>query len=136
LKQNHKDTSKDENAFRTAVIGHFKSESLEYDIRVQLWTNEDSQPLEDASVEGSQEDSPYITVAGLRIPSQAAYSTERLRYFDENMQFRPGHSLEAHRPLGALMRARLQVYPALSAFRHRNNGIEVEEAESIEQIPA
>jgi hypothetical protein len=76
LKQNHIDTSKDENAFRAAVIGHFKSESLEYDIRVQLWTHEDSQPLEDASVERSQEDSPYITVARLSIPSQAAYSTE------------------------------------------------------------
>jgi hypothetical protein len=52
------------------------------------------------------------------------------------MQFRLGHSLEAHKPLGSVMRARLQVYPALSAFRHENNGVEIEEPESIAQIPA
>ena len=79
---------------------------------------------------------PYRTIATLRLPRQAAYSPERVRYFDEVMTFRPAHSLAAHKPLGSVMRARLQVYAALSAFRHRENGVPAQEPASIEQIPA
>lgn len=52
------------------------------------------------------------------------------------MTFRPAHSLEAHRPLGSVMRARLQVYKALSDFRHRENGVTPANTRSIEEIPA
>jgi hypothetical protein len=34
------------------------------------------------------------------------------------------------------MRARLQVYRALSAFRHRENGVAEEETGGIDRIPA
>lgn len=59
-----------------------------------------------------------------------------MRYFDEVMTFRPAHSLAAHRPLGSVMRARLQVYKALSDFRHRENGIVAANTARIEDIPA
>ncbi len=88
----------------------------------QLWADAETQPIEDASVEWPVSDSPYRTVATIRIPAQDAYSAARVRYFDEVMTFRPAHSLAAHRPLGSVMRARLQVYKALSEFRHRENG--------------
>ena len=52
------------------------------------------------------------------------------------MTFRPAHSLAAHRPLGSVMRARLQVYRALSAFRHRANGVTAEDTAGIDRIPA
>ena len=52
------------------------------------------------------------------------------------MTFRPAHSLAAHRPLGSVMRARLQVYRALSAFRHRENGVAEENTADIAAIPA
>ena len=52
------------------------------------------------------------------------------------MTFRPAHSLTAHRPLGSVMRARLQVYKALSEFRHRENGISAQNTADISQIPA
>ncbi|MCJ2049804.1 catalase, partial [Methylobacterium sp. J-070] len=42
----------------------------------------------------------------------------------------------AHRPLGSVMRARLQVYRALSDFRHRENGVSAEDTASIDRIPA
>ena len=79
---------------------------------------------------------PYRTIATLRLPRQAAYSPERVRYFDEVMTFRPAHSLAAHKPLGSVMRARLQVYAALSNFRHRENGVSAQEPTAVEQIPA
>ena len=89
-----------------------------------------------ASVEWPSQDSQYRTVATIRIPAQEAYSPARVRYFDEVMTFRPAHSLAAHRPLGSVMRARLQVYRALSAFRHRENGVAEENTADIAAIPA
>ena len=52
------------------------------------------------------------------------------------MTFRPAHSLAAHRPLGSVMRARLQVYRALSDFRHRENGVQPSNTARVEDIPA
>ena len=52
------------------------------------------------------------------------------------MTFRPAHSLAAHRPLGGVMRARLQVYQALSDFRQRENGIVAANPATVEEIPA
>jgi len=52
------------------------------------------------------------------------------------MTFRPALSLAAHRPLGSVMRARLQVYRALSDFRHRGNCVESEDTAGIDRIPS
>lgn len=71
----------------------------------------------------------------IRLPRQDAYSPARARFFDELMTFRPAHSLAEHRPLGSVMRARLQVYRALSEFRHRENGVQARNPIGIEQIP-
>ena len=80
-------------------------------------------------------ESEYRTVAAIRLPRQAAYSPERVRYFDELMTSRPAHSLAVHRPLGSVMRARLQVYKALSAFRHCENGVAEVNPSSTADIP-
>jgi len=130
------DPHQDENGFRHAAATFFGEHDVVFDLRVQLWTNADTQPIEDASVEWPQEDSAYRSVGTIRLPRQQAYSPERVRFFDEAMTFRPAHSLVAHRPLGSVMRARLQVYRALSAFRHRENGVAEVNAARIEDVPA
>jgi len=107
-----------------------------FELRVQLWADAERQPIEDASVDWPVSVSPYRTVATLRLPRQAAYAPERVRYFDEVMTFRPAHSLAVHRPLGSVMRARLQVYTALSDFRHRKNSVAAEDTAGIDRIPA
>lgn len=126
----------DEDGFRHAAVAYFDEHDAVFDLRVQLWANAETQPIEDASVEWPEDDSQYRTVATIRLPRQPAYASERVRYFDEVMTFRPAHSLEAHRPLGSVMRARLQVYEALSDFRHRENGVTPANPRSIEEIPA
>lgn len=130
------DPHQDENGFRHAAVDYFQRSDAVFELRAQLWVNADTQPIEDASVEWSVTESPYLTIATLRLPRQAAYGDARVRYFDEVMTFRPAHSLTAHRPLGGVMRARLQVYRALSAFRHRENGVAEQDTASIDQIPA
>ncbi|WP_267428246.1 catalase family protein [Methylobacterium sp. GC_Met_2] len=126
----------DEDGFRHAAVDFFREHDVVFELKAQLWADAERQPIEDASVDWPVSVSPYRTVATLRLLRQDAYGPERVRYFDDMMTFRPAHSLKAHRPLGSVMRARLQVYQALSAFRHRQNRIAEENAAGIEQIPA
>jgi hypothetical protein len=135
LKEWTLDSKQDEDGFRHAAVDYFATHDAVFELRAQLWTNAQKQPIEDASVEWPVEESPYRTVGILRIPRQDAYSDARVEYFDEKMTFRPAHSLAAHRPLGSVMRARLQVYQALSKFRHEHNGVAVQNPGSIDEIP-
>ena len=130
------DPHRDEDGFRHAAVDFFADQDIAFELRAQLWSDADTQPIEDASVEWKEADSPYRTIATIRLPRQPAYSPERVRYFDEMMTFRPAHSLAAHRPLGSVMRARLQVYRALSDFRHVENDIPAATPARIEEIPA
>lgn len=130
------DPKTDEDGFRHAAVAYFRESEAVFTLKAQLWSDAETQPIEDASVDWPVGTSPYRTVATIRLPRQDAYGPERVRYFDEVMTFRPAHSLAAHRPLGSVMRARLQVYKALSAFRHAENGVSEREPTGVEQIPA
>ena len=136
LKDWRLDPDQDEDGFRHATVDFIRTHETVFELRAQLWVNSETQPIEDSSVEWSADESPYRTVATIRIPAQEAYSSARQHYFDEVMTFRPAHALTLHRPLGSVMRARLQVYAALSAFRHRENGIREEDTGDISSIPA
>lgn len=136
LKDWRLDPKTDEDGFRHAAVAFFAEHDVVFELKAQLWADAERQPIEDASVDWPVEISPYRTVATIRLPRQDAYSAERRRYFDEVMTFRPAHSLEAHQPLGSVMRARLQVYRALSDFRHRENGVTAEDPAKADQIPA
>lgn len=130
----HVDTS-DDNAFRDAMVAYFAKTEAEYEIRVQLCTNLDTMPVEDASVEWPQEQSPYRTVARLILPVQNAYSEERHQYFEERLAFNPAHTLEAHRPLGSVMRARMQAYMQTQDYRQHTNHVMPAEPGSCAEIP-
>ena len=130
------DPHDDENGFRHAAVQHIRGLDTVFELKVQLWVDADKQPIEDSSVDWPVDLSPYVSVGTIRIPAQDAYSDARERYFDEVMTFRPAHALAAHRPLGSVMRARLQVYRALSAFRHRENGVAEGEPAGVGEIPA
>ena len=130
------DPHQDEDGFRHAAVDYFKGHDAVFELRAQLWTNAETQPIEDTSIDWPTSESLYRTVATIRLPRQLAYGPDRVHYFDEVMTFRPAHSLEAHRPLGGVMRARMQVYRALSDFRHRENGIAAANTATIQDIPA
>ena len=136
LKSWQLDPHQDENGFRHAAIAYFDDHDAVFELRAQLWANAETQPIEDTSVEWPAQDSQYRTVATIRLPRQNAYGPDRVRFFDEAMTFRPAHSLAVHRPLGGVMRARLQVYQALSDFRHRENRVAAVSPASVDEIPA
>ena len=129
------DTSADPDAFRHAVVEHFRSKGAEFELRVQLCTDLERMPVENASTPWPDDESPYVAVAKLSFPAQDAYSAARERYFDEALSFQPAHSLDAFRPLGSLMRARLATYQALSSYRHQQNKVTQIEPGSVQDVP-
>jgi hypothetical protein len=129
------DTSEDANAFRNAMVRFFAHHGAEFDIRVQLCTDLDTMPVEDASVMWPEDQSPYCTVARLVLPAQNVFSDERYHYFEQRLAFNPIHALVEHQPLGSVMRARMQVYLQTQDFRQRANGVLPAEPSQAAEVP-
>ena len=128
--------SSDEGAvISTAAVAHPRDRGAEFELRVQLRTSLDRMPVEDASTRWPEDESPYVAVARPVLPRQEAHSPARQAYLNEALLFRPGHSLQVHRPLGSITRARLATYAALSAHRRGRNGQAEQERRSPDEAP-
>jgi hypothetical protein len=130
------DTRAGDSALRDLVTNFFTRHSAEYELRAQLRVDVDRMPIEYASVLWPEELSPHHRVAVLHLPAQDPYSDARRRYADDVLSFSPCHTLEAHRPLGSIMRSRRVAYPRSSGFRHTVNGVQEREPSSLDELPA
>lgn len=126
----------DPNGLRRAANEFFATNAGEWELRVQLNTDLEKMPIEDASVEWPEDLSPYVAIARVRIGSQTGWSEERSKAVDDGLSFSPWHGLEAHRPLGGVMRARKEVYPPSVAFRGAANGCPMHEPSNAAQVLA
>ncbi|NJC34500.1 hypothetical protein GGR88_002014 [Sphingomonas jejuensis] len=104
-----------------------------WELRVQLNRDLDSMDIEDASKPWDEEQSPFQTVATIRVPHQLAWSPERAQIVDDQLRFSVWTGLSAHQPLGAINRARRSAYQTSSDFRGRFNGCPIHEPQ---QAPA
>jgi hypothetical protein len=120
---------------RQEVVNFFRENDAEYELRVQLCTNLERMPVEDASVRWSEEESPYLPVGRLRLPAQEAYSAARRVYADDVLAFSPWHCMVEHRPLGSIMRVRRPVYDESSIDRHARNARTRREPRDIGEMP-
>jgi catalase len=118
-------------ALREAVIAFFARETAVWDIRVQLCTDLDSMPLEPANKEWSEQESPYLKVGTITARPQTAWSEARSRAVDDGVGFSPWNGVEAHRPLGSLMRMRKDAYKHSQQFRSERNAVPVREPSSL-----
>jgi hypothetical protein len=119
---------------RDAVVDYFATQGGEWELRIQLCTDLEKMPIEDASVEWPEDLSPYVAVARLRVAPQQAWSEVRAKAIDEGMQFNPWHALAAHRPLGSIMRVRKEVYAMSKRFRAERNGIDIAEPRDLNHL--
>ncbi len=120
---------------RDLVVAFFKNQSAEYELRAQLCTDLKRMPVENASIDWPDDLSAPQPVAKITLPQQEAYSPERRVYADDILSFKPWRCLEAHRPLGSIMRLRLKAYEASSAFRHEMNARPRREPKEISELP-
>ena len=123
------------NGLRDAVVDFFGRNSATWEVRIQLCTDLDSMPIEDASVAWPEEKSPYMAVAHITVPSQTAWSEARSRAVDDGMAFSPWHGVAAHRPIGAVMRIRQAAYQMSSRFRAERNGAPMLEPRNLDNFP-
>jgi hypothetical protein len=101
---------------RDAMRSRLAQEPAIFDFMVQLQTDPRRMPIEDASAEWREQDSPYVPVARIHIAPQAIDDTERIKRC-EDVGFNPWNSLSEHRPLGNMNRARREIYRAMAEFR-------------------
>jgi hypothetical protein len=101
---------------RDAMSAHLAKAEGCFDFMIQFQVDRDRMPIEDATVEWREEESPYHRVATVRIPKQRIDDPQRVGLC-ENAAFNPWNCLSEHRPLGSLNRARREIYRALAEFR-------------------
>jgi len=123
------------NGLRDAVVEFFRANGGEWELQVQLCTDIDTMPIEDAAKQWSEDQSPYLSVGRITMPPQNAWSIDRVKMVDDGMAFNPWHALAAHRPLGATMRVRKSVYEAAAQFRASHNHTSIVEPRSIADLP-
>ena len=114
-----KDTSqragKEPNYLREHLFERVSRAPLRYELRAQFFEDATT-PIEDPT---RRWPSPYVVVAHLDIPVQAPRSAGGLELdrFVETLSFDTWHALEAHRPIGAMQRARKHAYFASTQLR-------------------
>lgn len=107
-------------AQRQAIQSALASEEALWAFNVQLCRDLERMPIEDASIAWPEEVSPWITVATLALPPQRSWSglSEQT---EKSLAFSPWNALAAHRPLGAVNRARKRVMAVSRQFRSNFN---------------
>lgn len=114
-------------AHRDEVNAFFKDNGGEWELRVQLRTDAETMPIEDASEIWPEDESPYVTVARVTAAAQDGWSKAKADTVDEKLSFSPWHGLAAHRPLGSINRVRKENYESSVAFRATHNGCPIHE---------
>ncbi|WP_064750358.1 catalase family protein [Solirubrobacter soli] len=109
-----------DNYLRETMAETLDSREVVFDLYVQLQTDADRMPVENASVRWSERLSEPVPVAELRLPIQRFDSPEQLA-FAGNLSFNPWHALPEHRPLGNQNRARKAIYETLARVRQEMN---------------
>ena len=109
-------------ALREVVRNTIIEQGGTWELRVQLCTDLDKMPVEDASVAWDEEVSPYQTVGRIVVEPQLSLGTDLASEIDEETFFSPWHGLAAHQPLGSVNRARRRTYETSAEFRARFNG--------------
>jgi hypothetical protein len=110
-----------------------RTQEMLFDFQVQLRTSAHTMPIEDASVEWPESESPYRTVAHLLLPRQEIDLLRQQVAF-QNLSFNVWHALTAHRPLGRINRVRRWAYPLSSAWRRQQAGAKVADPPNIDNI--
>ncbi|MGI4801756.1 MAG: catalase family protein [Janthinobacterium lividum] len=119
---------------REAVQAFFAREGGTWEFRVQLWTDADAMPIEDASVQWPEDESPYVAVATITVEAQDSWSEPRVAAIDEGLTFSPWRGLAAHRPLGSVMRARRLAYESSARLRSEVTGRPIAEPHSAADL--
>jgi hypothetical protein len=95
---------------------HLLESEASFDFLLQFQADSRRMPIENATVEWREGESPYVPVARIVIPRQDIDAVGR-DLACEQISFNPWSCLAEHRPLGGMNRARREIYEAMSQLR-------------------
>lgn len=111
--------SRTDDFLREELADRLRKGDLRFDFVLQFYVDNVRTPIEDTSVLWKPEFAPFVKVAQLRIPScdlDDPLIRARSDVIDQ-YAFSPWHTIEDHRPLGNVMRARRVAYQASATLR-------------------
>jgi hypothetical protein len=98
-----------ENFLRQDIVSRLSHGALSWTLSAQLFVDDEKTPIEDPYQEWQAEWVELGRVTLFQQDPDAAKGQE-IAAFVEQLSFDPWHAIEAHRPLGAIMRARAPAY--------------------------
>lgn len=98
-----------------------RSKGAEFRFEIQLRTDPENMPIDDAQKVWSTEESPYICIARLHFPQQDICAIGQPE-FGTSLAFNIWRTLAENEPLGSIAQARKVVYEASAKTRHQANG--------------
>ncbi len=101
-----------------------------FDFEIQLRTDPDNMPIDNAQAVWSTEESPFIPIAKLVFPQQDITAIGQPE-FGSNLSYNIWRTLPEHEPLGSIAEARKVVYQASAETRHQANGQQLQEPDEI-----
>ncbi len=122
-----------DNYLREALIRTLSEEDVEFDFMVQLQKDPHRQPIEDASIEWKESETPFIPIARIFIPKQKIDSAAQLAFADV-ISINPWHCIPEHRPLGSINRNRKAMYSEMAKLRQHMNDVKHYEPVGDEQF--
>lgn len=99
-------------ALRADLVSRLQAGPVEYGLHAQLFVDDSTTPIEDASVAWPEARAPFLELGRLTFPRQDVLSPRgrEIEELVERLSFDPWHAVEELRPLGAMMRARSHAY--------------------------
>jgi hypothetical protein len=110
--------------FRDAMQAELSHGDVELGLYLQRQVDGRVTPVEDPTIEWTEEESSWVQGATLRIAAGDPFSSHERMALGEVLSFNPWHCLPEHRPLGGINRIRKLVYSSLAALRWEMNGTE------------
>jgi catalase len=111
--------SRDPDFLRARLANRLLEGPATFDFMVQVRTDADAMPVDDATVLWDEARAPFRTVATITLPQQEIDTPERWAEVDQ-LAFSPWHALPAHEPLGPMNEIRRYVYQHSGPHRPRS----------------
>jgi hypothetical protein len=126
------DLSSGPDVFGPALVDELQARAFDFDLQVQLCTDLDAMPVNDATVEWPEKLSPFVTVGRVHIPRQDISGPENFERGDA-LAFNQWRVTSDHRPLGEIMDVR-RIYSASAKVRRTLNHQPQTEPTSTEEV--
>jgi hypothetical protein len=128
------DLSSGAEVFGPALVDELQARAFDFDLQVQLCTDLDAMPVNEATVEWPEKLSPFVTVGRVHLPRQDISGPENFEKGDA-LAFNQWRVTSDHRPLGEIMDVR-RIYSASAKVRRTLNHQRQTEPTSAEEVLA